>query len=67
MGFPRQEDWSGLPFPSPGDPPDPGIIPQSMYWQADSLPLSHQGSAITLVPILFYYYYFNNLMVSYDG
>ena len=27
MGFPRQEDWSGLPFPSPGDPPDPGIEP----------------------------------------
>ena len=25
MGFPRQEDWSGLPFPSPGDLPDPGI------------------------------------------
>ena len=25
MGFPRQEYWSGLPFPSPGDPPDPGI------------------------------------------
>ena len=25
LGFPRQEYWSGLPFPSPGDPPDPGI------------------------------------------
>ena len=25
MGFPRQEHWSGLPFPSPGDLPDPGI------------------------------------------
>ena len=25
MGFPRQEYWSGLPFPSPGDPPDSGI------------------------------------------
>ena len=25
MGFPRQEYWSGLPFPSPGDLPDPGI------------------------------------------
>jgi len=25
MGFPRQEDWSGLPFPSPGDLPNPGI------------------------------------------
>ena len=29
MGFPRQEYWSGLPFPSPGDLPDPGIKPQS--------------------------------------
>ena len=27
MGFPRQEDWSGLPLPSPGDLPDPGIEP----------------------------------------
>ena len=29
MGFSRQEYWSGLPFPSPGDPPDPGIEPGS--------------------------------------
>ena len=29
MGFPRQEYWSGLPFPSPGDLPDPGIEPLS--------------------------------------
>ena len=29
MGFPRQEYWSGLPFPSPGDLPDPGIDPVS--------------------------------------
>ena len=29
MGFSRQEYWSGLPFPSPGDLPDPGIEPQS--------------------------------------
>ena len=29
MGFPRQEYWSGLPFPSPGDLPDPGTIPAS--------------------------------------
>ena len=27
MGFPRQEYWNGLPFPSPGDVPDPGIKP----------------------------------------
>ena len=29
MGFPRQEYWSGLPFPSPGDLPNPGIRPAS--------------------------------------
>ena len=29
MGIPRQEDWSGLPFPSPGDLPNPGIEPMS--------------------------------------
>ena len=46
MGFPRQEYWSGLPFPSPGDLPDPGIEPMSSALQADSLPLSHQGSPI---------------------
>ena len=30
MGFPRQEYWSGLPFPLPGDLPDPGIEPMSL-------------------------------------
>ena len=43
MGFPRQEYWSGLPFPSAGDLPDPGIKPRSSAWQADSLPLNHHG------------------------
>ena len=36
-GFPRQEYWSGLPFPSPGDPPKAGIEPESSVLQADSL------------------------------
>ena len=39
MGFSRQDHWSGLPFPSPGDLPDPGIEPASPALQADSLPL----------------------------
>ena len=39
--FLRQEYWSGLPFPSPGDLPNPGIDPKSPAMQADSLPLSH--------------------------
>ena len=38
LGFPRQEYWSGLPFPSPGDLPDPGIEPKSPAMQADPLP-----------------------------
>ena len=38
MGFSRQEYWSGLPFPSSGDLPDPGIEPGSPALQAHSLP-----------------------------
>ena len=38
MEFSRQEYWSGLSFPSPGDLPDPGIEPRSPTLQADSLP-----------------------------
>ena len=37
IGFSRQEYWSGLPFPSPGDLPNPGIEPRSPAWQADAL------------------------------
>ena len=37
MGLSRQEYWSGLPFPSPGDLPDPGIKPRSPAFQADAL------------------------------
>ena len=44
MGFPGQKYWSGLPFPSPRDLPQPGIKPKSPVLQADSLPLSHHGS-----------------------
>ena len=43
-GFRRQECWSGLPFPSPGDLPDTGTNPSLPHWQEGSLPLSHQGS-----------------------
>ena len=44
MRFPRQEYWSGLPFPSPGDLSNLGIKPVFPAWQADSLPLSHHAS-----------------------
>ena len=43
MGFSRQEYWSGLPFPSSGDLPDPGIEPRSPALQADSFPTELQG------------------------
>ena len=42
----RQEYWSGLPFPSPRGLPDPGTKPASPALQADSFPLSHQGSPV---------------------
>ena len=38
MGFPRQEYWSGLPCPTPGDLPNLGMEPRSPALQADSLP-----------------------------
>ena len=37
MGFSRQEYWSGLPFPSPGDLPNSGIEPRSPTFQAEAL------------------------------
>ena len=43
MEFSRQEYWSGLPFPSPGDLPDPGIEPGSPALQADTLPSEPPG------------------------
>ena len=44
MGFSRQECWSGLPFPPPGDLPDPGIEPRSPALQAHPLPFGPQKS-----------------------
>ena len=52
MGFSRQEYCGGLPGPPPGDPSDPGInleSPVSPALQADSLPLSHQGSPVAFI------------------
>ena len=44
--FSRQEYWSALPFPSPGDLPDPGIKPMSSALQADSLPSEPPGKSV---------------------
>ena len=46
MRFSRQEYWSGLPFPSPGDIPDPGLKQGSSALQADSLPTELQGKPL---------------------
>ena len=43
MGFSRPEYWSGLPFPSPGDLPHPGIEPKSPALKANSLPSEPPG------------------------
>ena len=45
MGFSKQEYWSRLPFPSPGDLPDPGIEPRSPSLQADALTSEPPGKA----------------------
>ena len=49
MEFPKQEYWSGLPFPTPGDHPDPAIEPMSSALQLDSLPLSRRGRLTRLL------------------
>ena len=46
MGFSRQEYWSGLPFPSPGNLPNPGIKPASPALQADALPSEPPGEPL---------------------
>ena len=51
MGFPRQECWNRLPFPSPGDLPDPGIKPGSPTLQAVALLFELLGK----LPGVFFY------------
>ena len=60
IGFPRQQYWSGFPFPSLGDLPNPGIKPESLVSpaiQADSLPLRHPVSLKTRVLLVFFTFY----------
>ena len=54
MGFSRQEYWSGLPFPSPGNLPNPGIEPVSAALRADSLLSEPPGMIIEHVLITFH-------------
>ena len=51
MGFSRQEYWSGLPFPSPGDLSNSGIEPRSPTLQADSLPSEPSGKSYQFVQV----------------
>ena len=54
-GISKQEYWSGLLFPSPGDLPDPGIKPASLcllHWQADSSPLAPPGKRLVYIYFL---------------
>ena len=51
MGFSRPEYWSRLPFPSPGDLPNPGIEPRSPALEADSLPTELQGKPKILISL----------------
>ena len=52
MGFSRQEYWRGVPFPSSGDLPDPGIEPGSPTLQADSLLSEPPGKNLSLLHLL---------------
>ena len=54
MGFSRQEYWSGLPCPPPGDLPNPVIEPKAPTLQADSLPSEPPGKPIYIYLFLFF-------------
>ena len=51
VGFSRQEYWSGLPFPSPRDLPDPGIEPKSPALQEDSSPSELTGKLVNSIVV----------------
>ena len=58
VGFPRQEYWSRLPFPSPGDLPNPGIKPGSPALQADSLLTELHSNHIYIYIYIFFFMFF---------
>ena len=61
MEFSRQEYWSGLPFPAPGDFPDPGITPGSPTLLADTLPSEPPGKLMNALLLLLLLSYFSNV------
>ena len=54
MGFSRQEYLSGLPFPSPGDLPNPGVEPGSPSFQADALTSEPPGKPVVITVVFIY-------------
>ena len=64
MRFSRQEYWSGLPFPSPGDLPNPGIKPRSPTLKADALTSEPPGKPTKLLLINFYYVQYSLIKVT---
>ena len=63
-GFSRQEYWSGLPYPPPGNLPNPGIKLGSPALPADFYQLSYQGSPN---PVIIISYYYHNLLEAFLG
>ena len=57
MGFSRQEYWIGLPFPSPGDLPYPGIKPRSPALQTGTLPSEPPGKCVCVCVCVYIYIY----------
>ena len=55
VGLSRQEHWSGLPFPSPGDLPNPGVESMSLALQADCLPSELPGDPSVFIRYQFLY------------
>ena len=55
MGLPRQEYWSGLSFPFPGDLPTPGSNVGLLHWQADALPSETSGEPICVCVFSYVY------------
>ena len=63
MGFSKKEYWSGLPFPPPGDLPDPGIEPEIPALPADSLPSKPLGNPYMRVCVCVYVYMSKHIYV----
>ena len=64
MEFSSQEYWSGLPFPSPGDTPDPGVKIRSPALQADALPSESPGTPYLALSVMKFIWLLHSLHIS---